>query len=228
MASRLSFLSVPLLALGLCAAIPVMAAEAPVVPAAVENTAVGAASAPAEAHAEGTAEAGAAHEAGEGGLPQFDTTKFPGQLFWLIISFALTYALMRFVAVPKVESTIQLREKKVQADIAEAKLINDQAKALMAEYEGRLSKARQQAQEVYQQVAEENNRKAADNLSSQQKALEAKLTEAEARIHSAKAQTLATLDKEAESIVAELVARVAGITPKADAVASAIAKVKGA
>lgn len=216
------FLSGLVLALALWAS-PCAIALAATAPAQVQEQAAMPA---AEVGATAPAEATHAEHEGEDTLPQFDTSKFPSQIFWLVISFVLTYGLMRYVAMPRVESTLALREAKVQADIAEAKLINDQAKALMAEYEGRLSKARHQAQEVYQQLGEENNRKATSSLADQQKALEGRLAEAENRILNAKAQAMAALDKEAESLVAELVARVAGVTPKPDAVAAAIRKVK--
>jgi F-type H+-transporting ATPase subunit b len=182
----------------------------------------------AAAHASSEVAHGAGHEEDSGGLPQFDTSKFPSQIFWLVICFGLTYALMRYVALPKVESALALRGRKMDQDIEEAKRINIEAKKLISEYEGRLAKARGQAQEVHQLSAEDNNRKSAMRMAEQQKIIDSRMTEAEKRIADAKAKALETLDREAESVVSELVARIAGVAPDTASVQTAIRNVKKA
>ena len=40
------------------------------------------------------------------GMPQFDLTRFPTQIFWLVVCFAVLYFLMAKAVLPKIGATI--------------------------------------------------------------------------------------------------------------------------
>ena len=40
------------------------------------------------------------------GMPQFDLTRFPTQIFWLVVCFAVLYALMANLVLPRIGKTI--------------------------------------------------------------------------------------------------------------------------
>lgn len=205
------------------AIVPAHAAKhknAPTPPVAVETTA-----------AEGEHGAGheaAAHEEGSGGLPQMDISRFPGQLFWLTITFILTYLLMKHVALPGVEKTLETREKRISADIGGSKAKNEAAKHLMVEYETRLAKARSDAQTATRTVTDESAKKAADALGSQTAKVNADIRSADARILAEKNKAIAALDKEVVSVVGALVQSVAGINPSTTDIENALQKVRKA
>jgi F-type H+-transporting ATPase subunit b len=105
-----------------------------------------------------------AEEAGEGdkgGLPQFDASLFPEQIFWLVVSFAVLYLLMAFVALPRVGKTQGNRKRVISAEIETARTANNAAKASVASVEKSLSEARANAQtrvtEMLAKVDEEAN-----------------------------------------------------------------------
>ncbi len=198
---------------------PVHAAKhkaAPVVEAAVEKTA-------APEHA-----ADAGHGEESGGMPQMDVSRFPGQLFWLAITFILTYLLMKHVALPGVEKTLETREKRISADIGGSKAKNEAAKHLMTEYEARLSKARSDAQNATRVVTDESAKKAAAALDEQTTKVNADIKAADARILTEKNKAIAALDKEVVSVVGALVKSVAGITPSPSEIETALQKVRNA
>lgn len=168
------------------------------------------------------------HEEGSGGLPQMDISRFPGQLFWLAITFLLTYVLMKHVALPSVESTLENREKRISADIGGSKAKNEAAKRLMAEYETRLTKARTDAQTATRSVTEESTKKANEALGVQNAKVNSDIKAADARILEQKIKAIAALDKEVVSVVSALVKSVAGISPSASDVESALQKVRKA
>lgn len=184
-----------------------------------------------EIHALETAVAEAPHEAGgheSEGLPQFDTSRFASQGFWLFFTFLITYVLMSRMALPQVTRVLEGREQKISSDLAAAKNKNERAKLLTAEVEARLAKARQEVQNAVRRAGEENAALAAKKLSEQSAALNAKLKQSEAVILEAKETARAALASEAEAVVAEIVKNVAGLSiPTADA-KSAIAKAGGA
>lgn len=213
------FCALIVLSLGL--AFPAHAAKhkaATPAPAAVEKTAV-----------EGDHAAAAGHEEeSSGGMPQMDASKFPGQLFWLAITFVLTYLLMKHVALPGVEKTLETREKRISADIGGSKAKNEAAKHLMAEYEARLSKARSDAQNATRTVADESAKKAAEALNVQTAKVNADIKSADARILAEKTKAIAALDKEVVSVVGALVKSVAGISPSESDIETALQKVRKA
>lgn len=213
------FCALVMLSFGLVS--PAQAAKHKPAPAPV---AVEAAAAPAEG--EHAAEAG--HEEASGGLPQMDVSRFPGQLFWLTITFILTYLLMKHVALPGVEKTLETREKRISADIGGSKAKNEAAKHLMTEYEARLSKARSDAQNATRLVTDESAKKAADALNVQTAKVNADIKAADSRILAEKTKAIAALDKEVVSVVAALVKSVAGISPSDSDIETALQKVRKA
>jgi F-type H+-transporting ATPase subunit b len=58
-----------------------------------------------------------------GGLPQFDPSWWAGQIVWLLIIFAVLYAVLAKVLLPKVGGTIDAREGRIAGDIADARAL---------------------------------------------------------------------------------------------------------
>jgi len=79
------------------------------------------------------------------GMPQFDLTRFPTQIFWLVVCFAVLYFLMAKAVLPKIGKTIESREHKIQADLDAAQKANDAARAAGIEQDKALAEARGQA-----------------------------------------------------------------------------------
>jgi F-type H+-transporting ATPase subunit b len=90
-----------------------------------------------------------AEEAGAGtkeGLPQFDTSLFPEQIFWLVVSFAIFYLFMAFVALPLVARAQGNRKTILASEIEAARVASEAAKTMVASVEKSLGEARAQAQ----------------------------------------------------------------------------------
>lgn len=170
----------------------------------------------------------ASHDEASGGLPQMDISRFPGQLFWLSITFLLTYLLMKHVALPGVQKTLEDREKRISADVGGSKAKSEQAKHLMAEYETRLTKARSDAQTATRTVTEESAKKANEALAAQTANVNTNIKSADARILEQKNKAIAALDKEVVGVIAALVKNVADISPSASDIETALQKVRKA
>lgn len=164
----------------------------------------------------------AGHEEASAGLPQMDVTRFAGQIFWLVVTFTLTYLLMRYVALPQVQGVVEGREKRISDDIVVAKAKNENAKKLMAEYESRLKTARDESQTAVKAAAQATSKKMADALQAQTQKLNATLQTAESRIANQKSEASAALANETVGVVTALVKNIAGYTPEASAVEAAL------
>ncbi|HET7083296.1 MAG TPA: hypothetical protein VFI23_00885 [Rhizomicrobium sp.] len=81
----------------------------------------------------------------EGGFPPFDTTTFPSQFFWLVVSFAFLFTVLWRVAGPKINGAITNRRGVINGAIAQAGQARADAEAAQAAYENALAAARARA-----------------------------------------------------------------------------------
>ncbi|WP_298727498.1 F0F1 ATP synthase subunit B' [uncultured Ferrovibrio sp.] len=157
-------------------------------------------------------------------MPQLETATFLPQLVWLLITFVLLYVLMAKVALPRVAAVIDERKRRVDHDLEEAARLKRETEKAIAEYEQALAQARSKAQAI---AGDTRAKIAADAAASRAK-VEAEIAEqtkaAEARIQAAKQQALASLQSVAAAAAADVVSRLSGAAPAADAVEAAVAQ----
>jgi F-type H+-transporting ATPase subunit b len=67
---------------------------------------------------------------GKGGLPQFDPTWFPSQLFWLVVTFVVLYTVMTTTVLPALTKTVEGRRTKIETDLKAAETLSAQAHQL--------------------------------------------------------------------------------------------------
>ena len=108
---------------------------------------------------------------GEDGLPQFDTSKWPGQIAWFLLVFLAVFLLSKYVFVPKIGGAIDERDGKIDGDIAQARKLKADADAAAEAAAADLAAARASAQKV-----------AGDARSKAQAESAAKLAEEEAKL----------------------------------------------
>ena len=77
-----------------------------------------------------------------GGFPPFQSQTFASQLVWLAIAFVLLYVLMAKLALPRVGSIIESRQKRIEGDLADASRLKGESDAAVAAYEKALADAR--------------------------------------------------------------------------------------
>lgn len=169
----------------------------------------------------------AAHAAEAGGaFPPFDTVNFVSQLVWLAITFGALYWLMSKVALPRVQEILETRRSRIETDLANASDAQKNADAAAAAYEKTLADAKNKAQATAQQMRAQ----IAAETEAKRRALEASLNEkilaAESSIAASRNQAMANVAAIAQDAAGDIVKRLTGRQPEADAVAAAIAAVK--
>lgn len=120
-------------------------------------------------------------------MPQIEQLPFIffSQLFWLALVFGILFFVIGRGMVPKIQSTVEDREKKIAADLEAAQAARDAAEETEAAYRSRMDASRAEAarlaQEAKQAAALETEtrvRAAAEQLSSKTEAAEAKIRSA--------------------------------------------------
>lgn len=150
----------------------------------------------------------AAHAAG--GMPQFDVTSFPTQIFWLVVSFALLYVLMAGLVLPRIGHTIEAREGKIQADLDAAQKANDAARVAAEAQREALAEARGKAAGTVRQAAEAAAAETTAHLTTLGEKLAGQIGEAERRIAEQRAQALAGLSSLATEITSSVLGKLVG------------------
>ncbi|MDI9313690.1 MAG: hypothetical protein QM529_03305 [Hydrotalea sp.] len=76
------------------------------------------------------------------GLPQFEASTFPSQLFWLVISFGIFFFLMRQFFVPKIGARLEFRENIIRDNMQTAEKLLARGKKMENDLEEKLTSAR--------------------------------------------------------------------------------------
>lgn len=157
-------------------------------------------------------------------MPQIEqlASTYAGQVFWMLIVFALIYFGIGKAMLPKIESTVEGRERRIADDLAAAERAQAEADAGEEAYRVRMNDARATALVRTQDAkakalaASEARVKQADDL------LATEVATAEAGVARARADALSNLEGVAAEITQDLVARLAGLTVSADEAANAV------
>lgn len=115
----------------------------------------------------------------ESAMPQLDSTFFPSQIFWLVVTGVLLYLLMRFLALPRVSSMVQLRDDMVHADLQAAYKLKQQAEDIKIAYTRTLRDADEKAHGMIEQLTRDLKEKQYAALAKTNAAVQLKIIETE-------------------------------------------------
>lgn len=161
-------------------------------------------------------------------MPQFDLTRFPSQIFWLVVSFAVLYFLMAKMVLPRIGSIIETRERAILGDLEAAQKANDAARAAGVEQDKTLTAARTEASGIIRQEAETAAAQTAAKMHEIGGKLGADIAAAEQRIAEQQSSVLAGLEQMAGDIAHSVYNKLAGRPADAAALnAKVAAAVKG-
>lgn len=135
---------------------------------------------------------------------------FISQLFWLAVVFGIIYFWIGRGLVPKIQSVVEDRDKKIADDLAATQRAREQAEASEEAYRERIDASRSEAMKV----AQEAKHQAALDTEKRLKAVDAKIgkkvAEAEAKIRAAADAARRELEPVAAEAASELVSKLTG------------------
>ena len=152
----------------------------------------------------------AAHGGEGGGLPQFRFEYWGGQIIWLLIIFAVLYALLAKVFVPRLRRVLDTRAETIAGALEQARRAqaeaDSQAKAAQAEIDEGRAQARR--------VAADAKAKAGESLARSQAAedqrLAGEMDKAEARIRATRDKAMANVGGIAAETAQAIVEKLTG------------------
>ena len=135
---------------------------------------------------------------------------FFSQLFWLLVVFGIIYFWIGRGMVPKIQSVVEDRDRKIAGDLAAAQSAREQAEAAEEAYRQRIDASRGEAMKV----AQEAKHQAALDTEKRLKTIDAKIgkrvAEAEEKIRAAADAARRELQPVAAEAASELVTKLTG------------------
>ncbi|MDB5458037.1 MAG: H+transporting two-sector ATPase subunit [Caulobacter sp.] len=172
----------------------------------------------------GTVETTAAPEAhGGGGLPQLQFEHWGGQIVWLLLIFAVLYAVLAKGLLPRVSGAIETRGAKIADDIAGARRLKDEAEVQARAAAAEVAEARAKAQKTAVDAKAAASAEAATRQAKEEVVLAEKLAAAEARIQATRDEAMGHVRDVAKDTAAAIVQKLTGKAATAAELKSALA-----
>jgi F-type H+-transporting ATPase subunit b len=174
-------------------------------------------------HGTTTAEHGAEH--GSGGLPQLDIQQWGGQIVWLVIIFVVLYLMIGRVFAPRLRKAIDTRSATIAEDLANARANRDEAEAQAKEAAAETATAQALSKKLAAEAIAKSNAEIAAAQAVEDVKLNARLSEAEARIKAARDEAMSHVRDIASETASALVQKLTGKAATQAALRSAQQKV---
>ena len=143
------------------------------------------------------------------------------QLFWLAIVFGIIFFGVGRGMLPKIQSAVDLREKKIADDLAQAQAARAEADEKEAAWRQRMDAARAEAARLAQEAKNDSARDTETRVKAAADKINIKVESAEAKIRDAVTAARAEIETVAAEAAQEMVARLTGMSiPKQDAAAA--------
>ena len=141
-------------------------------------------------------------------LPQI----FWSQLFWLLLVFGIIYFAIGRGMVPKIQSVVDDRDKKISDDLAAAQKARDDAEKVEAAYRERIEASRADAMKLAAEAKQDAAREIEKRLAAIDAEIGKRTDEAQARIRVAADKARKELEPVAAEAASQLVTKLTGKT----------------
>ena len=147
---------------------------------------------------------------------------FASQLFWLVVTFGLIYLVIGRGMVPKIEATVDARDRRISEDLAAAEQAREAADATEASYRARIDEGRAEALKVTQAAKMASARETEERIHAVDAELNTKLAAAEAQIRAAAEAAMADVEAVAAEAAQDIIARLSGASVPDERARSAV------
>ncbi|MGQ0559049.1 MAG: F0F1 ATP synthase subunit B family protein [Sphingosinicella sp.] len=133
------------------------------------------------------------------------------QLFWLLLTLAIIYFGVGRAMVPRIQSVMADRDKRIADDLAAAEAARGQADEAEEAWRARIDAGRAQALKLTAEAKQASALATEKKVAAADEKLRGKLEAAEAKLRKARDAALADIEKVAAEAARQMAARLAGI-----------------
>jgi len=151
---------------------------------------------------------------GESGVfPPFDSSTYPSQIFWLVLTFGLLLFLLSKVLLPRVGNILEERSNRIADDLDTAARMQREAELAGKAYEKALADARAKAHNVAETTRAGVTAELEAEMARAEEETQAMLDKAEAKIRKMREQALANVEDISVETTGTLLEHVFGKKP---------------
>lgn len=132
------------------------------------------------------------------------------QLLWLLIGLGFIYFVIARGMVPKIQSTVENRDRKISDDLESAQRARDEAESTEAEYRERIEASRGEAIKLSQQARQAGAMEAEERSRAIDAEIGKKIAKAEESIRTSVAKAITEIDQVAADAAHDLVVKLTG------------------
>ena len=158
-----------------------------------------------------SAVAGEGEHASSGGLPQFDPSSWPSQIFWLAICFVVLYFVFSRVTLPRLSGIIETRRQTIEANMKDAENISAAAEQVKEAYEQSLKDAVQRASATVKAADDAAKAKLSEALVDFRERYDREVAATETRLAQSSSRAMEEMTGIAATIAAQAAEKIAGI-----------------
>ena len=147
---------------------------------------------------------------------------FWSQLFWLAVTFGITFFVIGRGMVPKIQGTVDLRERAIAQDLERAQTARKEADETEAAWRARMDAARAEAAQIAQEAKAESARETEAKVKLAADKINLNVESAQSRIRDALGSAQSELESVAAEAARDMVQRLTGISIDASEAAAAV------
>jgi F-type H+-transporting ATPase subunit b len=157
-------------------------------------------------------------------MPQIEQLPyiFLSQLFWLAVVFGIIFFAIGRGMLPKIQGTVEAREKKIGEDLERAQAARTEADETEAAWRARMDAARAEAARLAQQAKQESASDTEARVRAAADKINLKVESSEAKIREAVISARAEIEAVAADATREMVQRLTGIQVEPNEAAAAV------
>jgi F-type H+-transporting ATPase subunit b len=169
-----------------------------------------------------TTETTGAEGHGQGGLPQFQFQYWGAEIVWLLLFFAILYALLAWVFTPRLRRVIDERARTIADAVETARRVQSEAEEQRKAAQAEVDEARGRSQRVASEARAKVAAEAAERQALEDAKVAEKIAAAEATIRKARDAAMANVGTIASDTAAAIVEKLTGKPASAADIAAAM------
>ncbi len=146
------------------------------------------------------------------GLPQFDPSTYPSQIFWLAVTFVVLYVFFSSRILPDISSVLENRRNHITSDLETAEKLKTEADHSQKTFEADLGRARSEAAEVMAEMQERVRALEARENATFASKTENEIKALESRLQKAKLEVMDEMNTIAAELAREAAEKIVGIS----------------
>jgi F-type H+-transporting ATPase subunit b len=147
------------------------------------------------------------------------------QFFWLLVVLGLIYFGIGHFMLPKIQSTVDLRDSQIAGDLEAAQAARAAADTIEADYRARIEASRAEALKLANEAKAASGRETETKVRAAGEEIGARMEVEEGRVRAATDKALAEIESVAAEAAQDMVQRLAGVTVSSSQAAAAVKKV---